>query len=133
MIDVEKDVADHLQEANFTLESIDGVIWSHHHMDHIGDVSLFPPSTSLIVGPGFEMSKITFFGHQRYPDVSVVDDEFHGRNITELDFSANSLEIGGFPAIDFFGDGSFFLLHTKGHSKLHDQSMVGSVYILMTN
>jgi glyoxylase-like metal-dependent hydrolase (beta-lactamase superfamily II) len=118
-IEVEKDVADHLKEANIPLDSIDGIVWSLHHMDHIGDPSLFPPSTSLIVGPGFESSKITFFGHRRYADSSVADDDLHGRNVIELDFSVKSLEIGGFPAIDYFGDGSFFLLYTKGHSKLH--------------
>lgn len=27
---------------------------SHWHWDHIGDPSTFPPSTDLIVGPGFK-------------------------------------------------------------------------------
>lgn len=27
---------------------------SHWHWDHIGDPSTFPPSTQLVVGPGFK-------------------------------------------------------------------------------
>jgi glyoxylase-like metal-dependent hydrolase (beta-lactamase superfamily II) len=27
---------------------------SHWHWDHIGDVSLFPRSTEVVVGPGFK-------------------------------------------------------------------------------
>ncbi|KAL2821970.1 metallo-beta-lactamase superfamily protein [Aspergillus granulosus] len=116
---IEKDVADHLLEANVPLESIDGIIWSHHHMDHVGDPSLFPSSTSLIVGPGFKSNKMTFPGYPKNPDALVSDDAYHGRELIELDFSAASLEIGGFPALDYFGDGSFFLLYTKGHTHDH--------------
>ncbi|KAL4922248.1 metallo-beta-lactamase superfamily protein [Aspergillus aurantiobrunneus] len=118
-LDIKKDVADHFREAGVPLESIDGIIWSHHHMDHVGDPSVFPPSTALIVGPGFKTDKSTFPGYPKNPDAGTIDDAFQGRNVVELDFAFSSTEIGGFPAIDYFGDGSFFLLYTKGHTHDH--------------
>ncbi|KAL4792057.1 metallo-beta-lactamase superfamily protein [Aspergillus venezuelensis] len=118
-IDVEKDVVDHLNETGVPLESIDAIIWSHHHFDHVGDPSLFPSSTALIVGPGFKSDKLTFPGYPANPEAKTCDDAFHGRDVVELDFSGASIEIGGFPAIDYFGDGSFFLLQTKGHTHDH--------------
>lgn len=40
-----------------------------------------------------------------------------GRNLREIDFEgAGSLRIGKFPAVDFFGDGSFYLLDSPGHA-----------------
>ncbi|KAL4932778.1 uncharacterized protein BDV17DRAFT_253733 [Aspergillus undulatus] len=116
-LDIEKDVADHLHETGIPLDSIDAIVWSHHHFDHVGDPSLFPGSTALIVGPGFKTDKSTFPGYPKNPDAKTIDDAFHDREVVELDFSNASSEIGGFPAIDYFGDGSFFFLQTKGHSK----------------
>jgi glyoxylase-like metal-dependent hydrolase (beta-lactamase superfamily II) len=116
VVDIQRDVFDQLRDAGLPLESINAIIWSHHHMDHIGDPSLFPPSTSLVVGPGFKKNNILFPGYPANPDSTVVDDAFHGREVIELDFS-NGLNIGGFPAIDFFEDGSFYILQSEGHSK----------------
>ena len=116
IIDVEKEVADQLTEAKVPLESINFIIWSHHHLDHIGDPSLFPKSTSLVVGPGFKSEKTTFPGYPKDPDAVVHGDAFEGREVVELDFSTG-LDIGGFPSIDFFGDGSFYLLKSPGHSQ----------------
>lgn len=44
-----------------------------------------------------------------------------GRNIREIDFTSDesSLKYGAFRAVDFFGDGSFFLLDTPGHAVGH--------------
>ncbi|KAL5342690.1 metallo-beta-lactamase superfamily protein [Aspergillus crustosus] len=119
VFNIEKDVPDYLREADIPLESINAIVWSHHHIDHTGDPSLFPSSTSLLVGPGFKSDKTTFPGYPKNPDALVPDDGFQGREVIELDFSATGLTIGGFPAIDYFGDGSFYLLQTKGHTHYH--------------
>ena len=49
---IEKDVATILNEGGMNLADISAVIWSHHHWDHVGDVSKFPSTTELVVGPG---------------------------------------------------------------------------------
>jgi glyoxylase-like metal-dependent hydrolase (beta-lactamase superfamily II) len=49
---IEKDVATILEEGGMNLLDISAVIWSHHHWDHVGDVSKFPSTTELVVGPG---------------------------------------------------------------------------------
>jgi glyoxylase-like metal-dependent hydrolase (beta-lactamase superfamily II) len=49
---IEKDVATILSEGGMDLREISAVIWSHHHWDHSGDVSKFPSTTELVVGPG---------------------------------------------------------------------------------
>jgi glyoxylase-like metal-dependent hydrolase (beta-lactamase superfamily II) len=47
-------VSEILSENGVELESIEAVIWSHWHWDHIGDPSTFPASTALVVGPAFK-------------------------------------------------------------------------------
>jgi glyoxylase-like metal-dependent hydrolase (beta-lactamase superfamily II) len=113
--DITKDVADQLTAASVPLSSINSIIWSHHHVDHIGDPSLFPKSTSLVVGPGFKSNKKTYPGYPLNPEAIVCQDAFDGRDLIELDFG-QEFEIGGFKAMDFFGDGSFYLLQASGHS-----------------
>jgi hypothetical protein len=49
-------------------------------------------------------------GYPHNVDSPVDSAAFEGRTLTEIDFSTTNLEIGGFRAYDFFGDGSFFLL-----------------------
>ena len=41
------------------------------------------------------------------------------RSIREISFADSSLRIGQFPAYDYFGDGSFYLLDTPGHALGH--------------
>lgn len=49
-----------------------------------------------------------------------------GRNVREIDFSKDklSLNYGPFRAVDFFGDGSFYLLDTPGHAVGHMSGLV---------
>lgn len=118
-LDITKDIADRLNEASVPLSSIDSIIWSHHHVDHIGDPSLFPKTTSLIVGPTFKSNPQTFPGYPLNPNALVTQDAFDGREVIELDFEAKSLEVGGYKAIDLFDDGSFYLLQASGHTHDH--------------
>ncbi|KAJ5355048.1 metallo-beta-lactamase superfamily protein [Penicillium cataractarum] len=118
IMDIEQDVADQLHNASVPLESINAIIWSHHHIDHTGDPSLFPSSTDLVVGPGFKRDTTTFPGYPTNTDALVTDDAFFGRRLVELDFS-DAVTIGGFLAIDFFQDGSLYLLKSSGHTHDH--------------
>lgn len=40
--EIQNDIADQLTASNIPLNSINAIIWSHHHLDHTGDPSLFP-------------------------------------------------------------------------------------------
>lgn len=46
------------------------------------------------------------------------EEDMAGRKVREIDFDSG-LKAGPFPAHDFFGDGSFYLLDTPGHWTAH--------------
>ncbi|KAK6366849.1 hypothetical protein LTS17_010400 [Exophiala oligosperma] len=114
-----KEAIDVLEEHNVPASQIKSAIWSHWHWDHIGDPSRFPPSTDLIVGPGFKAALLPAFPTRR--DSPVRESDFRGRSVIEIDFerSARATKVADFPAFDFFGDGSFYLLDTPGHAIGH--------------
>ncbi|KAF8267290.1 beta-lactamase-like protein [Lactarius quietus] len=120
-IDAPADVCDILKAASVPLSSIDFAIWSHHHADHTGDLTLFPPSTSLVVGPGFKSHPLTYPGYPVNPKAQTRHEAFEGRELIELDFSgsASTLKVAGLRAIDWFDDGSFYLLEAPGHTADH--------------
>ena len=96
---------------------IEAIIWSHHHFDHIGDPSTFPPTTDLVVGPG--VKAMCWPAYPRNPDSLVLDADIEGRAVREIDFTAKPVRIGRFDAFDYFGDGSFYLLDSPGHAIGH--------------
>ncbi|KAI4201314.1 MAG: hypothetical protein LQ350_003352 [Teloschistes chrysophthalmus] len=110
-VEVEKGVADILKENNVDLKSINAVIWSHYHWDHTGDPSTFPPSTDLVVGPGFKKAFIP--GYPKAQDSPIRESDYEGRNLREICFDPK-FQIGGYAAFDYFGDGSFYLLDSPG-------------------
>lgn len=117
IIDEIHDVSSTIQAHGINLSAIDAIIWSHAHIDHVGDPSAFPPSTKLVVGPGFREAFMP--GYPTNPNSFILDSSFTGRTVEEIDLSTSELTIGGFRAVDFLGDGSFFLLHTPGHTTHH--------------
>ncbi|OLN89020.1 hypothetical protein CCHL11_06077 [Colletotrichum chlorophyti] len=116
-LSAKKYVSEILTENGVSLDDIKAIIWSHAHVDHVGRPSLFPKSTSLIVGPGV---KTAFFpGYPAAENSQILAREFEEREVRELDFGGSDLRIGGLRALDFFGDGSFYLLSAPGHAVGH--------------
>ncbi|XXG93820.1 hypothetical protein Hte_000069 [Hypoxylon texense] len=114
VLDVPKDVRDVLDENGIDAKSIEAVVWSHAHLDHTGDPARFEKSTTLIVGPGCKREM--FPGYPANPEaLFILEADYAGRNVKELAFPPSAPRIGKFPALDYFGDGSFYFLDSPGH------------------
>ncbi|KAJ4142995.1 hypothetical protein NW765_000133 [Fusarium oxysporum] len=117
-VNVPTDIADILSSNTVPLESINGIVWSHHHWDNIGDPSTFPSTTSLIVGSGFKDEFLPAYPEN--PDSPLTQDAILGREVFEPDFKGTDIiQIGGYAAVDYFKDGSFYFLDTPGHTIGH--------------
>ncbi|RDW58285.1 metallo-hydrolase [Coleophoma crateriformis] len=110
-------VAENLQENGFQLKDLDAIIWSHLHWDHTGSPSKFPPSAKLIFGPGIASKFMP--GWPAVPSAGFREVDLAGREVVGLEEPDFTLNVGGFGAIDYFGDGSFYLLNAPGHSIGH--------------
>jgi glyoxylase-like metal-dependent hydrolase (beta-lactamase superfamily II) len=121
-VHVADDVYDILARGCVDPSSISAIVWSHWHWDHVGNIQRFPKSTDLVVGPGFHDEFIP--GYPTRQDAFFYDVDFEGRNVHELAFPANSLRIGRFLAHDYFGDDSFYILFTPGHTASHLAGLV---------
>ncbi|KAJ7464092.1 hypothetical protein FB451DRAFT_1042583 [Mycena latifolia] len=116
-----KDITELLEDGGIPLTSIDTVIWRFQSQPResiftflTGDMSKFPNSTKLVIGPGTDTA--TF---PESPAGSVQASDFAGHNVTELNFNTTKLTFSGMKAIDYFGDGSFYLMETPGHLPGH--------------
>ncbi|OBT90447.1 hypothetical protein VE02_01222 [Pseudogymnoascus sp. 03VT05] len=117
---VERDVIDILDDEGVKGADIEAVVFSHHHWDHIGDMSRFPSSTDVIVGPGFTKAFIP--GYPANPESPVKQTDYENHNLREIDFADPKnqiVNVGAFRGYDYFGDGSFYLLDAPGHSIGH--------------
>ena len=89
---------------------------SDHHWDHVGDASTFPGSTEIVVGPGFKDAHLP--GYPQRKEATLLETDFEGRSLREIRFDKQT-KIGRFHSFDYFGDGSFYLLDTPGHTVGH--------------
>ncbi|KAK4239314.1 beta-lactamase-like protein [Achaetomium macrosporum] len=133
---VEREVRDILDDAGVEADSIEAIVLSHWHFDHIGDPNRFASNIPLIVGPGFKEKMLPVYPVS--PQSPLLESDFANRELIELDFSESSgssvsnskhkykpLSIGRFPALDYFGDGSFYLLDSPGHTFGHLSALAG--------
>lgn len=118
---VQRDVHEILTAGGVDPKAIEAVVWSHFHWDHIGNMSLFPKSTSLVVGPGFST---LLPGYPQRRDAPFYQDDLEDRETREINFDNDAQQIGPFKAYDYFGDGSFYLLDTPGHTMGHISGLV---------
>ncbi|KAJ6584946.1 hypothetical protein B0H19DRAFT_403471 [Mycena capillaripes] len=111
---VDRDITEQLVDNGVDLNSISAVIWSHAHFDHTGDMSKFPASTELILGASTLTETCAV-----NPKSTLLESDLAGRKLVPINFDESSLEIGGFKADDYFGDGSFYILDVPGHLAGH--------------
>ncbi|KAJ7180772.1 beta-lactamase-like protein [Mycena filopes] len=113
-LDSAKNLTTFLQSGGIPVASINEVIWSHAHFDHVGDMSKFPNTTNLVVGA--ETDTATY---PQSASATLLASDLAGRNLKKIDFTKSKLSFGSLQAIDYFGDGSFYLLNTPGHLPGH--------------
>lgn len=116
-IQIEQDVSTVLEANQVNLDQITAAILSHWHMDHTGNLSLFPKSTQAIFGPSWKQNFGTWYPTNL--ESPYHEYEFEGRDVIELKESDFKGEIAGLKAHDYFGDGSFYILHASGHTAEH--------------
>ncbi|KAG2144504.1 beta-lactamase-like protein [Suillus clintonianus] len=116
--DVKQTVAESLESGGVPPSSVDLVVLSHLHWDHVGDPSPFTTAEfvlgegskkALSLEPGFSLNP-AFFSSIRVPEDRL-------RFITASDLN---VAIGPYPrAMDFFGDGSMYIVDAPGHVDGH--------------
>ncbi|KAF2740762.1 hypothetical protein EJ04DRAFT_558738 [Polyplosphaeria fusca] len=111
-ITVKHHVAELIQQNGIDLDKVEAIIWSHLHWDHTGDPSTFPPSARLIVWPGIKDRYMP--GWPTVEDASLNERDVANREIVGLSSEMFDENVGGFEALDYFGDGSFYILDAPG-------------------
>ena len=115
-IQVQQDVVESLQKGGTSTSDIRYVCLSHAHWDHVGNTHPFTEATFLVGSacqryfkPGYPHDTSSFFASDLLP-------EGRTRYLDASDWKP----IGPFPrALDFFGDGSLYIIDAPGHLSGH--------------
>lgn len=105
------------QEYGIDPNTVEATVLSHTHFDHIGDIGQWPKKTKLIVGPRTLAASLP--GYPSKQDSSVLDSDLpvnSDREVIELNDKSDWVDVGSYKGIDYFGDGSFYILEAYGVS-----------------
>jgi glyoxylase-like metal-dependent hydrolase (beta-lactamase superfamily II) len=120
-IQVDQDVVESLAKGGTAPTDIDYVCLSHCHWDHTGNTHPFTKSTFLV---GAECQSLFNPGYPEDPNGSFPSDLLPQGRTTYLD-PTNWPSIGPFPrALDFFEDGSLYIVDAPGHLSGHVNVLV---------
>lgn len=142
-----------LEEERFDTSIIDALVLSHHHFDHIGDISALPSHTKVVCGPG--TLKAMQPGYPEDESSTWWSKWFVERDFLELPPTEKtedwdgSIEEFANPksaarkwrkvacydhAVDWFGDGSFWIVETPGVREvlhaIHVMTLIRSTTLL---
>ncbi|KAJ7675854.1 beta-lactamase-like protein [Mycena polygramma] len=139
---VERDIVEQLADNGVDLDSISAVIWSHGHIDHVGAYDSVRKALKFtfedrrhVEIPCLDRACVRWVDGDRYLSRKPKE----GRKLVPINFDESQLvgtgnvkgfdvrppsaspqlEIAGFRARNFFGDGSFYLLDVPGHLSGH--------------
>lgn len=102
-------VAGILERNGVPLPSVSTVIFGHTHFDHIGNLAPFTARTSVVVGPG------SLTGSELADELDVPSYVVKERSLRTLTHHGDLWKtVGCFKGVDYFGDGSLWILDTPG-------------------
>lgn len=101
-----------LKKIGFSTEDVKYVIYSHFHLDHVGNIKMFPKAKHVVQK---EELKSAWWPEKFQRAAYVLKDYDETRNFDFMELSGD---------FDLFGDGSVVVLDTKGHTQGHQSLMV---------
>ncbi|MEC9248708.1 MAG: N-acyl homoserine lactonase family protein [Pseudomonadota bacterium] len=101
-----------LEKFGFSVDDVKYVIYSHMHLDHAGNMEMFPKAIHVVQRKEL---KAAWWPEKFQRAAFVLKDYDDARNF-------NYLELDG--DFDLFGDGKVVVLDTKGHTQGHQSLMV---------
>ena len=101
-----------LQKLGFKAEDVKYVVYSHFHLDHAGNIKLFPKAKHVVQNAELKNA----WWPEKFQRAAFVLKDFD----TTRDF--DFLELNG--DFDLFGDGTITILDTKGHTQGHQSLML---------
>ncbi|KAI0829911.1 Metallo-hydrolase/oxidoreductase [Trametes gibbosa] len=115
--DVPEDVADSLAKGGLAPADIKTVCYSHLHYDHIGDSRPYVSATFVVGGAA---QPLVQHGWPEDPTSLFPQDLLPKGRTRFLDDPAGWPPLGPFPhAMDFYGDGSLYIVDAPGHMPGH--------------
>jgi glyoxylase-like metal-dependent hydrolase (beta-lactamase superfamily II) len=113
---VPQDVVESLAKGGISPSDISTVCLSHCHFDHIGDTTPFTTSTFVV---GAEATSLFNPGYPANPKSTFASDLLP-QSRTEFLSPDSWQPVGPFPrALDFYGDGSLYIVDAPGHLSGH--------------
>jgi len=101
-----------LRNLGFTPDDVTHVVYSHFHLDHAGNIKMFPKARHVVQKAELK----TAWWPEKFQRAAYVLKDYDGTR----DYDFVQLE-GDF---DLFGDGSLLLLDTQGHTQGHQSLQV---------
>lgn len=101
-----------LAKIGHSIEDVKYVVYSHFHLDHVGNIELFPDAVHVVQR---DEIREAWWPERFYSGAFVMNDFDDARDFTYLELEGD---------YDLFGDGCIQIISTPGHTPGHQSLMV---------